>query len=608
MYLRPYRVLFATMAVLTVLSSVTKIGPIVLVKPAIDLALGQFSPDDYARVPFLGSEFGQALLERIAVSLRERPWEGAGWLLLTSTLIFAVHALSLAGSTFLQRYIGGRVGMDVQRELVGKLFSQPVSYFARRGKGELYAVVGDDVARMRMLVFGVFDNYVRGLAEFGIALGLALMLNWKVTAIVGVVLLPIGAILSATGNSLKRRERRRFEASGVEGLILQEALATPQVVKAFQMEEYFSKRLEWARWEQFGHVMRIVRAEVTVKAVPRIFMGIALGAFSAYNLALIIQAGPESIGDFVVLYAALLFLFRPLEKMTKLYSEFVLQVQAAKRVFDLRDHVPGVRSADDAVDLPEVDGTIEFRDVRFSYGGGAPALDDVSFTINPGERVALVGPSGAGKSTLAAILLRLYDPQQGQVLIDGHDITQVTQQSLQRQLGLVTQENVLFSDSVRTNITCGVEADQERVEAVARAAQAHDFIQQLPDGYDTLLGDKGASLSGGQKQRLAVARCLFRNTPILVLDEATSALDAVTEDELQYALDKMTDGRTTIIIAHRFSTIQRAERIIFLEDGQVRGVGSHEELLLSNERYRELLRKQALTIDGLSQTEEVVQN
>jgi subfamily B ATP-binding cassette protein MsbA len=368
---------------------------------------------------------------------------------------------------------------------------------------------------------------------------------------------------------------------------LHETITGNRIVKAFNMEDYEKRRFA----EENNRFFKIVLKRVKIRAFSHPLMELLGGI----GVALIIWVGGYSVirgeltpGTFFSFMAALLMLYAPIRDLNKVNLEIQEGLAAVARVFELLDTAPDIKEEEGAVPLPPISREIDFERVTFKYDE-EPVLKGISLHIKVGEVIALVGMSGAGKTSLVNLLPRFYDVEEGQILIDGYDIRKVTLQSLRGQIGLVTQQTILFNDTVRNNIAYGSlkRSDQEIIEA-AKAANAHDFIQRLPQGYETLIGEQGVKLSGGERQRLSIARALLKNAPILILDEATSSLDSDSETEVQKALEELMKGRTVFVIAHRLSTIRNAHRIIVLSEGQIVEEGAHEELITLGGEYQRL--------------------
>jgi subfamily B ATP-binding cassette protein MsbA len=414
-------------------------------------------------------------------------------------------------------------------------------------------------------------------------LGLLVVLFWHdwrlaLYALVGMPaaiypLVLLGRHLRASNETSLRRWRDISE-------ILQETISCFRVVKAFGMEGFETQRFRRAAARLFHVNMRITRTTAVLPPLMEAVGGLVLVAALLYG-SHAIASGELTPGAFTSFLAALFMMYTPVKRLSRLNATLQAALAAGTRIFEVLDTHQELRESPESIALPRLQGRIEYREVGFRYADGdGSVLRRVSFSADPGEVVAIVGTSGAGKTTLVNLLPRFYDVSEGAILIDGVDIRSASLGSLREQIGLVTQETELFSDSVRANIAYGLsQVDEARVESAARAAFAHDFILDLPRRYDTLIGERGSRLSGGQRQRIAIARALLKDPPILILDEATSALDAESERLVQQALANLMRGRTTLVIAHRLATVRSADRIVVLEGGEVREVGRHEELL-----------------------------
>jgi len=478
---------------------------------------------------------------------------------------------------------------DLRNGLYEHLLRQSFSFLGRSTTGSLMSHITTDVERIQAAVSELAGDLLKeGLTIVGL-LAVLFYMDWRL-ALLSLVGMPLalhplvrfGQRLRASNETSMRRWRDISE-------ILQETISGFRVVKAFGMEGFEIRRFRRAASRLLNVNMHITRTTAVLPPLMEAVGGVALvGAlfYGSYS----IRDGHLTTGAFVSFLTALFAMYTPIKRLSRVNATLQAALAAGTRVFAVLDRRDEVPEAEGAVELPRMRGEIEYRRVGFRYWDGhGSILRDVSLVARPGEIVAIVGTSGAGKTTLVNLLPRFYDVTEGAVLIDGVDVRQATLPSLRGQIGLVTQDTVLFNDTVRANIAYGLDdVDEARVESAARAAFAHDFILDLPRRYDTLIGERGSRLSGGQKQRIAIARAILKDPPILILDEATSALDAESERLVQSALANLMRGRTTLVIAHRLTTVRDAHRIVVLDGGAIREVGCHDELLREGGLYSRL--------------------
>jgi subfamily B ATP-binding cassette protein MsbA len=509
-------------------------------------------------------------------------------------ILYAVKGLFSYFATYLMSWVGQRAVMDLRNRLYQHVIRQSVGFFKRKSTGTLISHITNDVEKIQQAVSEALgDLLMQSFALVGYGALLFYYDFWL--AVVCLVTAPLAVYPLVTLG----RKLRRITDTGLERWrditnILHEAISGSRIVKAFRMEGFETERFETATTRLFRSNMRITRVVSIMPPIMELVGGLGLAAAIWYGSRSISQE-QMTTGEFTSFMAALFMMYTPVKKLSRVNATFQQALSAASRIFAVLDTEQEIQEAPDAVDIPPLAHQIEFREVQFAYDDGeGPALEKVNLVIEAGQVVALVGMSGAGKSTLASLVPRFYDPTGGAVLFDGVDIRKATFSSLRGQIGLVTQEVILFNDTVRNNIAYGLKtiADAE-IRKAAAAANALEFIEALPQSFDTVVGEKGSRLSGGQRQRLAIARAILKNPPILVLDEATSSLDAESEALVQQALENLMVNRTTIVIAHRLSTVRRADQIVVIEDGRVQEVGRHDELIRrSSSLYRRLYQLQ----------------
>jgi subfamily B ATP-binding cassette protein MsbA len=566
-YVRPYAKAFGVAVVCMVAAAATEPLFPALMKPLLDGGFGAGKQPMFPPVVFAAGLVG----------------------------IFVVRGALTFTSSYFLAWVANRVVLDLRAAMFARLVRFPAKFFDDHSSGAVLSKIAYDVAGVTAAATSVLTVAVKdSIAVIGL-LSWLFYLNWKLT----LVALAVGPLIALFVRLLSRRlrsmAREAQHSMGDLVHVLEETIECHKVVKVFGGQAYESGRFERANQRLRGFNMRqTVPAALTTPVTH--FLAASAMSIILYLAMEDSLAGRITVGEFASFFTAMLMLLAPLKHLTEINAPLQRGLAAAESVFELID--APVEEDKGTVSLARANGEIEFQEVSLTYPTRTePALNAVSFAVRRGETVALVGGSGGGKTTLANLLPRFYAPQSGRILLDGHDIQSLTLESLRANLALVSQDVVLFNDTIRANIAYGVMGGvaEREVIAAAEAAHAMEFIREMPQGLETLIGENGMRLSGGQRQRLAIARALLKNAPVLILDEATSALDSESERVVQDALDVLMRGRSTLVIAHRLSTIERADRIVVLERGRIAESGTHAELLERGGVYEKLYRIQSAT-------------
>ncbi len=505
---------------------------------------------------------------------------------------FVVGLAAFKGlSRYVQEYnirtAGQYAIQDIRNEVFGHAIKLSTRFFTNNSSGSLISRILNDVNVMQAAFADVLVILLRETLTLTALTGYAFYADWKM-ALMAFIVIPASAWpAAAIGKKIKKFSRRGQDAMGTVTAVLEQSFSGIKVIKAFATEEQEEQKFIRENAGFFKFIRKTFKYSAASSPVMELLTSFGVAAVLWYGLNRV-AAEEMTKGELFSILAAILLMYTPLKRLTRVNNVIQQAVGAAERVFEVLDNQAEIVDAPDAVELPYSQGNVSFENVSFAYDDDQ-VLCNFSVHAKPGEVIALVGPSGAGKSTFIGLLNRFYDPQQGRILIDGYDIRTLTQKSLHNNLALVDQETFLFNDTLMNNIRYGQpDADFAAVEAAARQAYADEFIRFLPEGYETLIGDRGVRLSGGQRQRICIARAVLRDAPILLLDEATSALDTESEAMVQQALGNLMCNRTTFVIAHRLSTIMHADRILVLDKGEIVESGNHQELLVQNGLYKRL--------------------
>lgn len=505
--------------------------------------------------------------------------------------VYIVKGFCDFGQYYLMAFVGQSIIRDLRKDMFCKLEDMSVGFFVKHSTGELLSRMNNDVSLVQGALTSAITGVVRDTLTV-ISLIVVVFIRDSTLALIAMVVFPLAIYpLLNFGRRLKRYSRRMLVSLEDITERLNETITGIRIVKAFAMEDYERNRFSEVNENLFNAFMRRFKVRAMSNPVMETIGGFGVCAIVTYGGFQVIN-GESTQGTFFSFMAALVMLYEPIKRISDVNNTVQEGLSAGERIFALMDTEPDVKDAPGALPLGEISGKVELRNITFGYDSN-PVIHDISLVVNPGEAIAVVGESGVGKSTLLDLVPRFYDPSGGSIEIDGIDVRSITQRSLREKIGIVTQQTILFDDTVRNNIAYGrPDLPLELVISAAKAAHAHDFIIAQPDGYDSLIGENGIKLSGGERQRLAIARALLKNPPILILDEATSNLDSDSEKTVQDALEALMKGRATLIVAHRLSTIQNVDRVYVMAHGRIVEQGSHAELLELNGEFARLYNLQ----------------
>ena len=513
------------------------------------------------------------------------------WIPFAIIAIFLFKGLANYGQNILMSSIGLRIVTDLRNKLYAQIQKQSLSFFAEHPTGLLMSRITNDVQSVQTASSEAITALVKDSFMLVSLVGVIFYTDWKL-ALIAMVVFPLTIYpISRFGKKMRKVTTSTQITMGTLSSLLQETISGTRIVKAFCMEKYENERFAAENERLFKYNMKAVSVNAISSPLMDFLGGLGIAAVIFYGGYNVVQ-GNSTPGTFFSFIAALLMLYEPIKRLTNVNNTINQGIAGAERIFSIIDRLPDIEDKPDAVNLPPITQGIDIQNVTFSYDT-TPVLKNINLSIRAGEIIAFVGMSGGGKTSLVNLIPRFYDVSEGRVLIDNHDIRNVTLKSLRDQIAIVTQQTILFNDTVKNNIAYGdIKRTEEDIYNAAKAANAHDFILKLPQGYDSNIGELGTKLSGGEKQRISIARALLKNAPILILDEATSSLDTEAEIEVQDALDNLMKGRTTLVIAHRLSTIRNASRIIALVNGEIVEEGNHEALMEKKGEYYRLYNLQ----------------
>jgi ATP-binding cassette, subfamily B, bacterial MsbA len=594
-YLRPYIKPLAAANFFMLLFVIFSLASIGLVMPFIDLLFNQSTAQPGTEVSFSVLNLKEWLSYQLNEFVQSySKLELVIYLCVLIVVVFLFKNLFSYLQTWFMSFVEQGIIRDIRLQLYTHFHKLSLSYFTEEKKGILISRIINDVQIIKDSMIAVINSLFRDPPLIIIFSAVLFIFNWKLTLLVFALIPVTGFVLAKIGNSLKKRSIRSQERIADITSILDETFGAMRIVKAFGMENYEIERFREEEKKYFRLLTSLIRRRALASPITE-FFGVITITIILYFIGSQIVLGESDMtpGAFFVFLGIFFQMMPSIKLVGQVFNSIQEGIAASERVFSILDTTPKIVDAPNAIELKSFNKGIQFHNVSFKYEKSDLILNKINLEINKGEVLAIVGPSGAGKSSLVDLIPRFYDVIDGSVKIDDIDIRNITIKSLRSFIGVVTQETILFNDTVRNNIAYGLQdLSQDKIIDAAKAANAHNFIENLKDGYETVIGDRGTKLSGGERQRLSIARALLKNPPILILDEATSSLDTESEVLVQQAIERLMTGRTSIVIAHRLSTVQRANKIIVLSDGDIVEEGTHEVLLSKLGLYHKLYNMQ----------------
>lgn len=590
-YVKPYLKIAILCFVLSIFISLAQLGSLALLNPLGDILFEKDGPQTiYNKLVALG-DWGVHVANYLEANVFSDKFTTLYLVMGCVAILTVLKGILRFANDYFSAYISNKVVLDIRREMYNKVINHSIRFFDKEGLEQVCSRFTTDSMGIKKGIKSIFGKAMREPLKAISSLTICLWLQWKITVLIFVVFPVAFIFIRNLGKRVKKRTKKDLQKRADILETIMESFRGLRLIKAYQMENQFIQKFEQENTKAFRARLKLATVEAITSPLMETFVTLAAIVLLIFSAELVLN-GEMSSGDFLLFYGALGAIFDPVRKLADVNNRISGCIAAGERIFEFIDKPYEVQEKPDAITLPKLQKGIEFRKVNFAYEEHNKVLEDISFSVNKGEIIAIVGKNGSGKSTLISLLLRFFDPTSGEIFIDGHEIKDVTVESLRNHFSLVTQKAMLFNSSILHNIKCSSDVNDEDIYEAGKLTHSHDFVEKLEDGYQTIYGKGGIGLSGGQEQRIALARAIVRRADILILDEATANLDVDSEHYIKEALDDYLQNCTAFIIAHRFATIKKADRILVLDRGKVEAFGSHDEIIDKSPTYKTLYEKQ----------------